>query len=233
MSEDGGNRPPFRVSHVIFDIDGTLIDVAGAYEAGFAAAAAHAAKVTGRPIPLSDLRDAHRTASRALRAEGRTAREARIEGIPRAFAAVGCTPDQVDAVMTAMNGARDASLQPYADVEATLSALAERGLVLVAASNGDGEMAHHEVFRYFDAIWLAAVEGVAKPDPRFFLGALERVGATPEAALMVGDRLDNDYTPARAVGMAAVLIDREGHVEDGAVMRVGALTELLELVERV
>ena len=34
-----GQRPPFRVSHVLFDVDGTLVDYGLAIRAAFAAAA--------------------------------------------------------------------------------------------------------------------------------------------------------------------------------------------------
>lgn len=231
MSEDGANRP-FRVSHVIFDIDGTLIDFVGGYEAGMAAAAAHASAVSGTTITSAMLRAEQRSAATLLRATGVPPGEARLEGFRGALAALGCDAAGVDAALAAFNAARDARLEPYDDVAPTLAALAERGFVLVAASNGNDEMARHEVFRYFTATWFAEAAGVAKPDARFFLGALEHVGARPEAALMVGDRLDNDYEPALAVGMAAVLIDREGRVEDASVTRVGALTELLGLIER-
>ncbi len=232
MSADGANRPPFRVSHVIFDVDGTLIDFVGGYEAGMAAAAAHATAVTGTTVTPAMLRAEQRSAAAALRAEGMPPGDARLEGFRRALATLGCDATGVDAAVTAFNAARDARLEPYDDVAPTLAALAERGFILVAASNGNADMARHEVFSYFTATWFAEAAGVAKPDARFFLGALEHAGARPEAALMVGDRLDNDYEPARAIGMAAVLIDREGRIEEAAVARVGVLTELLELVER-
>ena len=47
-----------------------------------------------------------------------------------------------------------------------------------------------------------------------------------ETTLAVGDRLDNDYEPARAAGLHAVLIDRAERIADGVVVRVSALTEL-------
>ncbi len=72
---------------------------------------------------------------------------------------------------------------------------------------------------------------MAKPDPRFFSQAVERAGAGPCRALAVGDHFDNDYAPAKAAGLHAVLIDRGGAVTDPDVLRVGALTELTALIE--
>ncbi|MFN8585868.1 MAG: HAD family hydrolase [Dehalococcoidia bacterium] len=224
--------PPFRVSHVVFDIDGTLVDFVAAYHAGMRAAAERASQVLGRPVSSDDLRAAQRGAAAELRDVGLPTGEARALAFRRAVAALGCDEAGVISVATTFERVRDGLLQPYADVEETVAGLHERGLVLVAASNGNADMARLPVFRYFSATWFAEAAGVAKPDPRFFLGALSHAGARAEAALMVGDRLDNDYEPARAAGMHAVLLDREDRVEDASVVRIRVLTELLEMVER-
>ena len=60
--------------------------------------------------------------------------------------------------------------------------------------------------RYFDVIVSSAEEGVAKPDPRIFNIALTRAGCTPEQAVMIGDRIDNDIVPAKQIGMKTVWI---------------------------
>ncbi|HEX4210499.1 MAG TPA: HAD family hydrolase, partial [Candidatus Binataceae bacterium] len=43
--------------------------------------------------------------------------------------------------------------------------------------------------------------GISKPDPRIFNAALEALDVNPPATLMVGDSLDKDCAPARALGM--------------------------------
>jgi FMN phosphatase YigB (HAD superfamily) len=48
---------------------------------------------------------------------------------------------------------------------------------------------------------------------------------------MVGDRLDNDYEPARGVGMHAVLVDREARASDLDVFRIESLAELRGFIE--
>jgi putative hydrolase of the HAD superfamily len=55
-----------------------------------------------------------------------------------------------------------------------------------------------------------------KPSPTIFMAVLEELGVAPEAAVMVGDSLQDDIEGARALGMRAFLVDREGHtgVED-------------------
>lgn len=56
---------------------------------------------------------------------------------------------------------------------------------------------------------FSGVVGVEKPDPRIYKIALEMAGnVAPEEALHIGDSMRKDYTPARSIGMHALLLDR-------------------------
>jgi len=57
---------------------------------------------------------------------------------------------------------------------------------------------------------VSGTEGVEKPDVEIFRRALERLGATPERTVYVGDNPRIDVRPALAYGMGAVLVDRRG-----------------------
>jgi putative hydrolase of the HAD superfamily len=61
----------------------------------------------------------------------------------------------------------------------------------------------------FDVVVTSAELGVAKPDPRLFLVALDALGVAPAGAVHVGDDLEADVAGARAAGVRPVLIDRE------------------------
>ena len=52
---------------------------------------------------------------------------------------------------------------------------------------------------------ISEVMGLRKPDPRFFLEIVSALGRPVEECVMVGDRIDNDIAPARALGMGTVL----------------------------
>jgi HAD superfamily hydrolase (TIGR01549 family) len=58
-----------------------------------------------------------------------------------------------------------------------------------------------------DGVFDSAVVGLRKPDPAFFLHALGRLGAHPERSLMVGDSVDMDLRPARALGMTTAWVE--------------------------
>jgi len=82
--------------------------------------------------------------------------------------------------------------------------------------------------------------GIEKPDPRLFSHAITQVGVKPSTAVMVGDRLDYDIRPAKAVGMRTVWVLRgeapddptpEQLAEPDAAVRT--LDELPEVLERL
>jgi putative hydrolase of the HAD superfamily len=60
-----------------------------------------------------------------------------------------------------------------------------------------------------DAVVGSRAHGRVKPHPTIFQAALELLGVEPPNAVMVGDSLEEDVEGARALGMRAILIDRE------------------------
>jgi putative hydrolase of the HAD superfamily len=57
---------------------------------------------------------------------------------------------------------------------------------------------------YFDEVLISEAEGVAKPDPRIFARALERLGVVAGDAVFIGDHPDIDVAGAQDAGLAAV-----------------------------
>jgi putative hydrolase of the HAD superfamily len=107
----------------------------------------------------------------------------------------------------------------YDDALPVLDALRERGLKIGLLSNSSRDLdefvAHHGLVA--DAVLTSHVHGKTKPHRTIFRAMLERLAVAPEAAVMVGDTIEDDVEGARAVGMRAVLVDREGRypeVED-------------------
>ena len=60
-----------------------------------------------------------------------------------------------------------------------------------------------------DGIFDSTVVGLRKPDPAFFLHALDRIGGAPARSAMVGDSVDMDLRPARGLGLATVWVEGE------------------------
>ncbi len=226
--------PPFRVSHVFFDVDGTLVDFRASLAAGLVVAAAYLSERTGRVVTPQALQESRDRAAKSFKgsliaARDRSFRQALRERGVDDEAAVAET-------VRRFYEARDAALEPYDDVVETVRTLRERGFTLVAATNGNAALMRTPVFELLHETFTAEEAGVSKPHPRFFQLALERVGAEASRSIVIGDRLDNDVEPAAAAGIRAVLLDRHGKV-DGVPMPASAvvrsLSELPPMLELV
>ena len=99
----------------------------------------------------------------------------------------------------------------FEDALPVLEELRTAQLKICLVSNGIRDLtefvAHHRLD--VDAIVDSRSHGRVKPHPTIFEAALERLGASPAEAVMVGDSLEEDIEGARALGMRAILIDRE------------------------
>ena len=118
------------------------------------------------------------------------------------------------------------------DVEPALERFARLGLKLVVVSNANGAL--HRMFdrvgltRHFDTICDSCVEGIEKPDPRFFAIAAERSGAVPETTMHVGDLYYVDVVGARNSGLHQMLIDPYDLYESYDADRVRSLDDLAD-----
>ena len=83
---------------------------------------------------------------------------------------------------------------------------------------------------FFEIVVTSQGAGIEKPAPRIFHEALNAMALPPEEVLFVGDLYDVDVVGARAVGMEAVLIDREGLSEQRECVVIRSLDDLLPLV---
>jgi putative hydrolase of the HAD superfamily len=120
------------------------------------------------------------------------------------------------------------------NVVPALERLSASGLKLVVVSNANGVL--HKLFdrvgltRHFHCICDSCVEGVEKPDPRFFQIALERAGAAAETTTHVGDLYHVDVVGARNAGLGAILLDAHDLYTASDAERVRSLDELADVM---
>jgi putative hydrolase of the HAD superfamily len=109
-----------------------------------------------------------------------------------------------------------ANFDLYEDVLPVLDDLRAHSLKLGLVSNGIRDLhdfvAHHRLD--VDAIVDSRTHGRVKPHPTIFQAALDRLEVGAEDAVMVGDSLEEDVEGARALGMRAILVDRDGRYPD-------------------
>jgi HAD superfamily hydrolase (TIGR01549 family) len=96
-----------------------------------------------------------------------------------------------------------------------LAELASRRLRLGLAANQPAEvierLEQHGIANYFQSSAVSGTHGYRKPDARVFLHACEALGVAPVECIMVGDRIDCDIVPAKALGMRAVRLRSGRH----------------------
>ncbi|MGD0273898.1 MAG: HAD-IA family hydrolase [Gaiellaceae bacterium] len=94
--------------------------------------------------------------------------------------------------------------EPERGAVEVLSDLRGRGLAIAVVSNWDYSLDETleqlGLIELVDLVVTSAEVGAAKPDPRIFRYAIERLAATPERALHVGDE-ESDRAGALAAGM--------------------------------
>ena len=100
----------------------------------------------------------------------------------------------------------------YEDAPPVLEELRRAGLRIALVSNTGRDLhafvQHHALD--VDVALASRAHGHTKPHPSIFEAALEALGVGPADAVMVGDSLEDDVEGATLVGMAAILLDRDG-----------------------
>lgn len=114
----------------------------------------------------------------------------------------------VEAAAAAFDAARN-EVDLFPDVRPALAAL-RRHYRLVAVTNGTACLERIGIGDLFDGYVSAYAAGAAKPARRIFDAAVAAAGALPRETLHVGDQPHTDVEGARAAGLAAAWINREG-----------------------
>jgi putative hydrolase of the HAD superfamily len=100
----------------------------------------------------------------------------------------------------------------YEDALPALAELREHGVKIGLISNGSRDLeefvAHHGLDA--DCVVGSREFGRTKPHPEIFRHALALLNVRPEDAAMIGDSYEDDIEGARALGMKAFLLDRDG-----------------------
>lgn len=119
-------------------------------------------------------------------------------------------------------------IEPYDDVVPMLDALEPR-FKLGLLSNGNNYPEYFGLAGRFVFSVYAQDIGIEKPDPRTFQITAERAGCSLGQLLHVGDSLETDVEGARAVGICAVWLNRDGLPYDSDIRpdhEIKSLTEL-------
>jgi HAD superfamily hydrolase (TIGR01509 family) len=125
-----------------------------------------------------------------------------------ASSGVELTPEQTEVVYRSLSAPE--AWHPYPDTAEVLRSLSAAGVPVAVVSNIAWDI--RPMFRKLGVedlvteFVLSYVEGVAKPDPKIFTLACQRIGVAPENAVMVGDSEEADGGAA-AIGCRTVIVD--------------------------
>jgi len=128
---------------------------------------------------------------------------------------------------------RRARYQPFPDALQVLRELGQKfrlGLV----TNGPGDMQHDKLDvsglkGCFGAVAVSREVGFAKPDPRIFVVALDRLGVAASDSVFVGDNPKTDIKGAHAAGMKAVWLNRDRRPPTDSIVPDATIRSLDEL----
>jgi putative hydrolase of the HAD superfamily len=210
-----------RTRAILLDALGTLVELEPPW--------VHLAAALGDSVPPDRLQAAVRAEMRYYRAHSDEGRDADSLADLRQRCAdvlsreLGRTVD-VETLMAAIR------FRAFPDAPPALAHLRERDLTLVCVSNWDCSLP--EVLERsglggaLDAVVTSAAAGARKPDPSIFLRALELAGTAPGEAVHVGDTAAEDVEGARAAGIRALLLDRNGRAGRDEQATITSLDEI-------
>jgi HAD superfamily hydrolase (TIGR01549 family) len=167
-----------------------------------------------------------------------------VQVFTEALEAIGFTlpRDVVEHIVAIDHSAFSNSLEVKAETHATLKELAAAGYRMGLVSNVTllphlmrEDLEALGLAEYLQATTFSSEVGVRKPDPRIFRVVLEQLDVPPQDAVFVGDRLMDDVSGARSVGMRAVQTREFRAEEDLDVVPdavIDALPELPAVLER-
>jgi HAD superfamily hydrolase (TIGR01549 family) len=120
-----------------------------------------------------------------------------------------------------------AHFELYDDALPVVDELRARGLLIGLLSNSSRDLGQFVVHHGLavDAVLTSRAHGKSKPHETIFRALLAELGVGADEAAMVGDTIEDDVQGALAIGMQALLLDREGRYPDV----VGRLDDLREL----
>jgi len=118
-------------------------------------------------------------------------------------------PKILAAGIVAYRRVREAMLVPYPHVRSTLVSLVKKGIKLAVVSDAPSVQAwlrlcYLQIHDLFDIVVTFDDTGEAKPSPKPFTLALEKLKLAPEETLMIGDWAERDLLGARRLGIRTV-----------------------------
>jgi putative hydrolase of the HAD superfamily len=229
------------VTHLLLDLDDTLLDYSGGVDDCWAAACAFGCE-GGDSQQAVRLMHAVVASRRAFWDDPVVHRRERVNMlgawtkiVEGALANLG-EPDRERAARIAQEFARRRRerMTLFPEALSCLTSWRESGVRLGLVTNGDASQQRDKIERhglagFFDVIVIEGEFGAGKPDEVVYRHALDVPGATTSETCMIGDHLDFDVAGAQRLGMRGIWVDRTGAgLPSGCAVRPDAVIRSLE-----
>jgi putative hydrolase of the HAD superfamily len=216
---------------ILFDMDGVLLITTQSSDQSWHLVCQHFASLLSLSSQcLEDaLRESSQTYRRAIEHDAQKQRrdrlepfETRCETIEQALEQVGRRDSTIAPEMVRMYEAlRDDHRQLAPHALEILQKLRDQDLPLALISNGNAMYQRQKIKQYhlvpfFDAILIEEEFGVAKPDQKIFLEALNQLHITAQETWMIGDDLAFDIAASQQLGIFAIWCDYAEHKQPQA-----------------
>lgn len=224
---------------ILFDLDDTLFDSAGAFKMGlFTTLREHPLTTSFDPQLIYETLQQHRLALwKQVFAGEINFVEYRRHRIGHTLQTLGIDADTLEIDDFNRHFARNYvnAIVPDREVIEIIERLASR-YSLGIITNGHAEITHEKVMRlglspYFkaDHIILSEDRGIPKPDVRIFAEGLAPHGVRPDQTVFVGDSFESDVLGAIHAGMKSVWIRLDGAVPSSNDQPFAIISHLREL----
>jgi putative hydrolase of the HAD superfamily len=150
------------------------------------------------------------------------------------FAAPDMPGDEADARYRVFVREYEAQVQAYGDAADCLRALAAKPLGIISNGARDqqiGKLERAGFLECFSVMVYAEDIGLGKPAAAIFLEACRKAGRRPEACVYIGDNVETDVLPSRALGMRGIHLSRSPAGPRVAPPAISTLRDLPSLVE--
>lgn len=105
-------------------------------------------------------------------------------------------------------------LMLYPGVKDTLKRISRSSTLVIVANQSrpvTQRLMDYGIHEYFDMVVCSCEVGCDKPDPAIFLIVAEKYGQNDREYWMIGDRIDNDIKPVKALGWKTIRVKQGDH----------------------
>lgn len=224
-----------KYKSVFFDADDTLFDYPRAERAALLACLCEFCISSEPEIFLNAYRRHNYDLWQAFE-RGETNQAAlRVERFRRLFAELGFSCPAPEAVSPFYLEVLSGQSQLLPGALATVRALAKK-FPLAMITNGiasvqNRRFAASSITPYFQAVVISEEVGIAKPDPRIFTPALQKIGVEAADVLYVGDSVTSDMAAAHNAGMDFCWLNPNGIPAPTSYNPAFIITSIKELLD--